>query len=402
MKWFLTSPLDRILLLGAVVITILAPTQSGFTILGGVNVCVVDPLVWIFGAVLAIRMLLARDRQLVRTFPLAAAASLMLAALSVLRAEAKSNALKDLVQYVEYFAVALGLYLSVMRNDAGRRLLTKVFLGVATVIIFLTGIQYLRPGSVDDFAVRGTFGNRNVLGGYLSLCVPLSIAAAVNARTWGVRVWQTAVTCVALAVTLAGGTMLAILIAAVSVAAITRKWQVWVAWVGVFALLVMVFPRLPRANTWVIHDSFAFYTPDGEPAMRYPEWQAAAAMTADHPLRGVGLGNYQRHVGQYYGVMPSENIKAEADSQNMYLVLAGTIGIFGALAFLALLTGAMTTALRSYFLSNSASNAALAAGGFASLLAFSLNCLWAPLIVRGIGIPLAFITALALSSACKR
>lgn len=384
--------LNALLFGGMLATTLLAPTQSSFRVPGGINLSLVDPLIWLLGAVLALRLAVMRDRAGWRLVPGVVAAFLAICAASLWQADSKIDGIKDLVQYTEYFLLALVLYLHVFRQEGARRRQVYAFLGIASGVVMVALIQYVRPG-IDPFLVRGTFGNRNVLGGYLALAMPFSLALALSRAPRWLRVWQGLFCLAGLAVLLAGGSWLAILVAAIAVALQSGGRQFALVALLLLAGLTLAAPRLPRNNLWEAHDSIAFYTPDGEPAMRYPEWQAAAAMIAQSPLAGCGLGNYQRNVGRFFGILPSENSKAEADSQNMYLVLAATVGLPGLFCFLAILVRAIGSG--SGIPDPSAVDRAIAIGARGALLAFAINCLWAPLLVRGIGIPLAFVLALA-------
>jgi O-antigen ligase len=271
------------------------------------------------------------------------------------------------------------------------------YLAVAGLIVLFALVQYVLQGDVEPLAVRGTFGNRNVLGGYLALSLPLALSFAVHSRSIAIRVWTGLVFAVGVSLVLAGGALLALVVAAATVALTAGTWPGRVALAGLLVLVVLVLPRLPRENLWTAHDSIAFYNPSGEPEMRYPEWQAAAAMTAANPLVGVGLGNYQANIGQYYGVLPSANVKAEPDTQNMYLVLASTVGVPAAFCFLALLLLAMVRAAKAgWTAERDGFERACTFGALAATLAFSISCIWSPLLVRGIGLPMAFILALCL------
>jgi hypothetical protein len=120
-------------------------------------------------------------------------------------------------------------------------------------------------------------------------------------------------------------------------------------------------------------------------------------MTLTHPWTGVGLGNYQKHIGQYYAQVPRRTGPAEPDTQNLYLVLASSLGLPGLLAFLAVLAYAASAALRGAAGAAPEDRRWQAWGVAGALGAFAITAVWHPLLVRGIGLPLVFLLALARS-----
>ncbi|MDT8391662.1 MAG: O-antigen ligase family protein [Lentisphaeria bacterium] len=395
MKTWLTR-VDHTLMWGSLLALAISPTQYGFRLAGNMNVCLVDPLIWGLGGLLGLRLLVSREWAVIKKPPVFAGLFFVFCAVSLVVSQSRMNGIKELIQYAEYFLVAPALFLHVLAMPRGRRWSLLVFAVATSAVIGFGLTQYLRLETVAAFAVGGSFGNANVLGGFLSLVLPLALSFALSAdRPWWPRLWGAALFLAGLFSLLSGGALVAVLTASIALVCLWRTKTAWVALAAVTALLMFIFPLLPRQNLWTAHDSIAVFTPDGEPAMRYPEWQAAAAMIADRPLTGVGLGAYQSHVGQYAGVIPDENVKAEADSQNMYLVLASTIGIPGVLCFALLLAMGVARGVREFIEGGQLNHAAYKLGAAMALLAFAVNCVWSPLLVRGIGIPLAFILALA-------
>lgn len=393
-KWM--ALLDKILIWGSLLALAISPTQYSFSLAGKINVCLVDPLVWGLGGLLVLKLLVAREWAFIKKMPVFTGLFFVFCAVSLLFRQSRMDGIKDLIQYAEYFLIAPAVFLSILSTPRGPRRLLLVFAAVTSVIIGFGLIQYLRMEVVEAFHIAASFGNVNVLGGFLSLTLPLAVSFALSAKqpVW-LRVWAGVIFLAGLFLLLSGGALVAVLTAAVVFVCLQRTKTAWLAMVAVTALLLFVFPLLPHQNLWTAHDSIAFFTPEGEPAMRYPEWQAAVAMTADQPLTGVGLGAYQINVGQYAGLIPDENVKAEADSQNMYLVLASTIGIPGALCFVLLLLLGIIRGFRAFVAGLDPEYSPYQLGATVALTAFAVNCVWTPLLVRGIGIPMAFILALA-------
>ena len=65
-----------------------------------------------------------------------------------------------------------------------------------------------------------------------------------------------------------------------------------------------------------------------EIGQRWLEAYAAMTVTSRFPLLGLGPGNYQQHIGEYYGALPKANTMA-ADSQVGYGVVAASLGLLG-------------------------------------------------------------------------
>lgn len=326
------------------------------------------------------------------------------------------DALKEWVQGIEYFLVGPVVFAALLCEErlfggaSGSRVPPGFLaLGAATaVVLALALVQYFSPeghGSIRLFAepktldiianalggrespllVGGTFGNRNVLGGFLALALPLCAAGALAA---GRAAWARAACALlllaGLAVNLSGASYGAV-VAVILLLAAVRGARVFLP---VMLALVLwqteVLPHLPRENDLCHFESVALYDPAGLPTRRYPEWQAAASMILTHPWLGVGPGHYQKQIGPFYGQVPNATGPAEPDIQNLYLVLGASCGLPALFAFLAMLAAALGAAARSGRW-----------GAVGALAAFAATAVWHPLLVRGIGIPLAFVLALA-------
>jgi O-antigen ligase len=201
-----------------------------------------------------------------------------------------------------------------------------------------------------------------------------------------------------LAVNLSGASWFAVAAVLVCMAA----WRGHKVFIPVFAALlvaqIVVLPNLPRENDVAHFKSLALYDGGGTINRRYPEWQAAYDMTLNHQWLGVGMGNYQKHIGQYYSSFARPTGPTEPDIQNLYLVLAASAGFPALLLFIVLLSGALRDARRGA--AHGAAGLGLGAGG--AILAFAVTAVWHPLLVRGIGLPLVFVLALARLSAQEK
>jgi len=376
---------------------VLSPTQWALRLPGDIHLSPADPLIWLAFILLVISASWQRNRALLRPPPLLLIVFILLTFLSLLAAENKLAAIKEFIQYTEYFAAGFVVFRGMTANGFSMRRFAMLFSAAATVVIFCGLFQYFTP-SVPNFEVRGTFGNHNVYGGFLALTLPLLYGACLEKDfRRPVRTWL-AITIAAGTITvLSGGAWVAILTAfgVVSVLKSQRAFLVFAA--TAVLLMAWVLPALPRTNPEVWLDSTAFYESDGAAAQRYPEWQAATGMAIEHPLLGVGAGNYQRRIGMFYGIIPNRPESSVPDSQNLYLVLASSLGFPAMLAF----AGALIFFLRAAAegaLKNTKQEKGIAAGLVGSMVGFGVSSIWSPLLVRGIGLPLTALMVLAILS----
>lgn len=213
---------EKIAGLGTVVVLVIAPTQWGFTLARGINLCLADLLlvpvagIWLLGNVLSQRWLdvLRRPdrwsvikRQSFWTFwPHFLLFTVSL--ISVAVAADRGNAIKETVQILLYFVVAPLLFLAFIeapRANRNRRIaiLLAALLAPLALNIVVAALQYTHAGT-DDLAVGGLFNNRNVLGGWFTLTVPILFGLALACKRWWALFLTGLVLLAVLSVTLSG------------------------------------------------------------------------------------------------------------------------------------------------------------------------------------------------------
>lgn len=396
------EPLSKWVLAGLMAILVLAPTQFGIEIIRKNHLSLVDPVVW---ATFALWLFGQARSGAWRSWKVPLALPVLFVALTALSLVKTPNLVKSankILQQAEYFIAAYLLFSTALSNPRAFKLLLNTFLVVASAVVLLGLVQYAMP-AIPPFQVRSTFGNSNVFGGFLSLVLPLMFGLWLGASDRWRRTWSLFIILAGGAAVLSGGSFLALAFSFGCMAA-ARGWKAFLGTAAVFFLLAFsVLPLLPRHNLEVQKESVNLYNDDGDVNRRYAEWQAAVEMTREHPLLGVGSGCYQEKIGTFYGTIPvMGGSAAQADSQNLYLVLAASIGLPGLAAFLGLLLGAGALAVRKAAAGGGAAPAGLYLGVAGSLIAFGVNGIWSPLLVRGIGIPLVFILALAVCAPKER
>ncbi len=390
----------------------LAPTQHGF-VLGGVHVTAADLLL-----AAAFGLALLTPGFFRRRPPAENVAFVVLAAVSVLCGPNLRDGLKEWLQIVLYFLVGERVAATALAlgGEKWKRRACGVFLVSGAVVVVLALVQYfgedpdvfplcLRPG----LAVRGAFGNNNVLCGFLALLLPFSFTLVLEKGCpWWLRALL-GLLVVAGLLTMLSGAALAV-VAAVMTAVAFRRGRVWGAVLALLflAAFFLVAPEMPRDNfTTAVQSAELYHTEGGsvqyaedavltheagEPTRRYPEWQAALTMSFERPLVGVGPGTYQKTIGPFYGPVPRATGPNEPDTQNLYLVLVSTMGYPVLFAFLAILYAAWNAGrVEGAPVTARAASAAIAA--------FAIAAVWHPLLVRGLGIPLVFLLVLARENA---
>lgn len=388
------SAISRWVVLGLVAIVLLAPTQYGIKV-GKNHLSLVDPVVWATFAAWLFSLVKTGGWRTLRVNLVFPVLFVLLAALSLIRAPNLLRSGFKLLQHAEYFIAAYLLFITALADRKVFRLLLAVFLGVSALAVLAGVVHYATP-AMAPFQVRSFFGNSSVFGGFLALALPLIFGLALMVDNVRWRIGLLAVVLAGVAVTLSGGTFLALALAFAGLA-MARGWKGFVATAAVLlAVVFLVLPHLPRHNPDALRESIAFFDDDGQFARRYAEWQAAVEMTREHPLLGVGSGCYQERIGEFYGIIPVvPGSAAQADSQNLYLVLAASVGLPGLAAFLGLLLYALRQAVLGLVRETDLLRKGVYLGAAGSIAAFMINSLWSPLLVRGIGIPLVLILAFA-------
>ena len=397
-------------LFGAVALLALAlsPTQRSFA-LAGVNVTVADLLLAVAFGLAFFTPGFFRRRP-----PAETVAFVILVAVSALCGANLRDGLREWMQIALYFlagervaatALALG-------GEKWARRACGVLLAVGGATAAIALVQYfspdpdvfplcLRPG----LAVRGAFGNNNVLCGFYALLLPFAFSLLFErGRPWWLRAALALLVATGL-MTMLSGAALAIVAAMLSATAF-RRGRIWGAVTALVLLgaFFIVAPKLPRDNfTAAVQSAELYHSASGsvryaedgvltweagEPTRRYPEWQAALTMSFERPLVGIGPGAYQRNIGPFYDVVPRATGPNEPDTQNLYLVIASSMGYPALFAFLAILYAAWNAGRVQE--ADVYQRAAVA-----GIAAFALAAIWHPFLVRGLGIPLVFMLALA-------
>ena len=385
--------IQRILAIGVILLLIVSPTQFSIEPFKDVHITLADIILLLMFPLWAFYHIKFIRTNILSLIPVPVILFVvMVAASCVFGAKVSLKSVKECIQYLEYFIIAFCIIsnTTTTKADLDRNVVT--FFIVTGVIVTWASIHYM-TSSIEPLQVRASFGNRNVLGGYFSLALPLAFGCMLFERSLIRLALLLVCIVIGLCTNLSGASVLAISVAFLIISMLRGVKFFIITGFIMLILFVFLMPSLPRNNTNVWYDSIALYDAGGEVTPRYPEWQAGVTMVRKHPVLGVGPGRYQDNIGRFYGQLPDRTGPSEPDTQNLYLVLASSCGLLCVVFFAGIMIFFVLQAMRCFFITNNVFYRGIAAGCAGAIVAYAINCIWAPLLVRGIGIPLVTVMA---------
>ncbi len=277
--------------------------------------------------------------------PAAIWAVIAVAALSALGATSVTSAAVEIAQLGLYFVAIWALFTDVIRRQHRLVVVAKALAVTTTIAVGLAIYQHL---TVDDpMDVRGTFINRNVYSAYLAMVLPVLYGIAIWTRDTTHRIWFIAVVILGAMTMLAGPQFWCLALVLFVLSALKSLRSLGYYLVGA-TLMIVLFVGVMHTNRDAVFAETANPIEEGEVyklgpgheedvvvKMRWLEWYPALVMTAENFPLGVGAGNYQLHIGEasYWGMIPRAT-KIEPGTNNLYLVIAASMGFVGLVAFL--------------------------------------------------------------------
>jgi O-antigen ligase len=260
---------------------------------------------------------------------------------------------------------------------------------------------------------HGNFEQPNALAGYLGMLLPLGIAFSFRpARERPVVVICTAIIALAIAATLSRGSWVGITLGLALMAAIwstvSRRLLVAGIIAAIFLAILAVAGVIPRSTTErlaVVFENFLVFdvrtverNPSNWPLLeRMAHWQAGWAMGIDHPVIGVGPGNYEAAYPRYY---LQDWVEPLGHAHNYYLNTFAELGIIGFAAFLGFCATVfirLGRGLKQPF-EEDALRRLLLLGTLGAMVTFSVHNMFDNMFVHGIGVQFALILGLVEAS----
>jgi hypothetical protein len=372
-------------------------------------------------------------------------------ALSFVNALSMTEWVKELVQIIEYFIV---FYLLLLNNLQKIKILTiiNILFSLTTFILLLALLQHtVLNGS--PYLIRGLFENRNIMGLFLCMVIPLAYASFLYSTSVFRKAWILALLFLSLIVMTSGSAIFSLTLS-LFVVSFLHSTKTSLKYAFVLVLLTpiyfYIFPQKninsvkefvniyeqgninenyyriqtilydvkkpilltknTGANSLVISNNV--FIPSILPEIRkgeiyknligkkllknrYMEMQAALNMISDNTLIGVGLGNFQTNIGTYYRELPKVNT-AEPNQHNGYLIMGSTAGILGLAALLWILVLSLKNNYLSFKNEKDPHELFIYSGLFGSLLACMIENNFSYLFSASLIVPLILIIFLSI------
>ncbi|GAA4752250.1 O-antigen ligase family protein [Nocardioides endophyticus] len=238
-----------------------------------------------------------------------------------------------LLRYAGFLGV-LFVLADVMRGGLRPERVAQVYVAACAVAAFC-GLVTFAVGA--DRRVGGPIGDPNDFAFFLLPAVALGVAVRrTTGRRWP---WDAATVVVLVAVfgTLSRGALVGLAaIVVVAVATGMVRLRSAAALTGVVAvvtgLVALTFPALVAVS--LQQKDFVAQQNVSE---RLDLWTAAAAMTVEHPVLGMGPGAFALHHGAFLTSLPDDVNHPLDVAHNTWLELSSELGVLGLAAFMAML-----------------------------------------------------------------
>lgn len=355
--------------------------------------------------------------------------------------------LKGVIQLVVYFFL---LYTLLINHLQTIKIATiKKLLYISTTIILIVAFVQHTLLAGEPYFVRGFFVNRNILGTYLCIVIPLIYIEFISSNKISQQIWMGILLLITYLVLLSGSALLSIFISLFVISWMFGK-KVFIRFIIATLLLFSLYPfMMPVKNITAIKEFESIYEQgsvngnyyrrlaqidalkknnlftknlgdkqllissndfmfvkipeiwQGEAYKdldnkrqiknRYIEMQASLNLLSENTLLGVGLGNFQNQIGTFYKDLPKVNT-AEINQNSGYLIVASTMGILGLSALLWLFFLAWKHARRRFKSHTQDKHIFLGLAG--SILACMIESLFSYLFVASLLTPFIFIVYL--------
>ena len=243
---------------------------------------------------------------------------------------------KELIRYVSWSILAAGLFIAsigVYQHLTGSY--DHSFGGFGKAIISEI------VGEEHDYRIAGPIGGPNYFAMILVVFIPLAFERIISERHLLLRMtaFLTLFICLlAIMFTYSRGAFIALLVMLITAMFLYPprfKALIYGSAVLVFTILLLPSQYHERITTLQLILPQAGQAPADEDSFRgrMSEIAVATEMIADHPFRGIGLGNYETLYQKYAGDVFLDFRREDREAHNLYLEILAETGLLGLTVF---------------------------------------------------------------------
>jgi O-antigen ligase len=440
---FMQKHIDRgifMIILAMPISLVLNITKNG-AIFVATKIPVVDIAVWLVFVIWVYQLIVSKECHEATLPPAPLSAYFMVAVLSIGNSINLLNSVKETIQVLGYFLCSYMIFINNIKTQIQLKKIICV-ISVVTTLVIIYGIYQSIVLNKSTYLLSSVFDNRNVLGGYLAVVLPVFFAFILNKSSTGTYIWFGLIVLAGLVIITSIPSFISLGIVFVFIGFLQQKKWWYIAGIISVFIIIIILPVGIRLSDVKNPHTFLFEPNDldeyhgkvirsvqmsyvgsiikgnigdyefhilsniitkgviPEDYVRqmlmarkkdylygdgnhvnqiFLEWQAALNVLADKPFFGLGIGNYQQGIGFYYNSLPKLNT-TEPDSQNGYLINSVTMGIFGLAILFWITTYFGRLVLNIYLSTKNNFYRNLSIGLFGSLIAFCLNNFFSPIL----------------------
>jgi len=344
--------------------------------------------------------------------PVGAFALLVVGAASGIAALGNGHVTAIVKELVQLSQVVIVGYAYVFFAARDRRVTDRALIAFAaafTIHVLLAWIQLF--GWEHAFLVRGLTDHRNAFGALAAVACPVLVCVGLAPRRHAaLRAWYLLIAVLAL-FTLTSGGAAAAAVGGILVGASATGWRRGAIALAAVALVALVAQPLALPRVRAAQLRSVSFLPEDEsgrraPSARIRRWQAGMNALADYPALGVGPGQFQKRISEYY-FPPFDKLHGSSDdipgfdvrfdepgTQCLYEVTAVETGLFGLLALGAFFAGVIARLARRVPVDASG----VAAGALGVVAAVLVLGVFTTPLVRGVALTLVLVLALGDAS----
>lgn len=269
------------------------------------------------------------------------------------------NLSESVINFSKIFTVFASTYVLYVIFSSNRRYLFHVAVGLALMLVFDSFsvfyeiLNYISGKINSIYEIKSVYSNKNILAAAIFVKLPIALWLMAFAKRWFRLLGYFAAFCAILAVLFTstrafyiGNVLLFVtfgVFSAVQYFIVKNKFLLYnlVAYFGVLLAAIAIysftqnalFPKNNDTYNKGIASRLATVSDKFTPDARLTIWKRSFRLIKEHPLEGVGSGNWKIQVLKYESP-ESENFIISYKNHNDFIEVTAETGLFGGLAYL--------------------------------------------------------------------